>query len=189
MRCDKGFGKWLKNAEEELGQAAAIVERSDIRDKGGVEDEYTKRAGSSESLRGVETGQRELQEFRATVSARFAAGLKAFVELASSKLLPDFEQVCAGDHPDQEEMAKLAVEPTVQLLPALAPKLKAYMEVAAQCGAATDAGEAVHTRIRVYLGGGPRSGHAVRHGQPRQRADAGCPCRDRPQAEVLGHLG
>ena len=49
-------------------------------------------------------------------------------------------------------MAKLAVEPTVLLLLALAPKLKAYMDVAAQCGAAADAGEAVHKRIRVYLG-------------------------------------
>ena len=140
-------------------------------------------------MRGVETGRRELQEFRATVSARFAAGLKAFVELASSKFVPDFEGVCAGDHPDQEEMAKLGVEPTVPLLPALAPKLKAYMEVAAQCGAATDAGEAVHKRMRVYLGGGPRDGHAVRQVQARERADAGSPCRDCPPAEVLVRLG
>ena len=49
-------------------------------------------------------------------------------------------------------MAKLGTEPTVQLLPALAPKFKAYMEAAAQCGAATDEGEAVHHRMRVYLG-------------------------------------
>ena len=44
------------------------------------------------------------------------------------------------------------MEPTVPLLPALAPKFNAYMKVAAQRGAATDAGEAVHKRIRVYLG-------------------------------------
>lgn len=152
LRCDKDLGKWLKNAEEELDQAEAIVKRSDDRTRRGMEDDYTKKAGGSASLRGVENGQRELQELRATVSAKFTAGLQAFVELASSKLLPDFEAVCAGDDPKQEDMAKLGTEPTVQLLPALAPKIKAYMEVAAQCGAATDEGEAVHKRMRVYLG-------------------------------------
>ena len=152
LRCDKDLGKWLKNVEEELGQAAAIVQQSDERARVGLEDDYTKQAGGSASLRGVESGQRELQDLRATVSAKFTAGLRAFMELASSKLLPDFEKVCAGDDPKQEEMAKLGTEPTVQLLPALAPKFKAYMEAAAQCGAATDEGEAVHQRMRVYLG-------------------------------------
>eukprot|EP00974_Lingulodinium_polyedra_P023974 2321984-Lingulodinium_polyedra.AAC.1 len=74
------------------------------------------------------------------------------MQLTSSKLLPDFEQVCAGDDPEQEAMAKLGTEPTVQLLPVLSPKLKAFMEVAAQCGAATGDAETVHKRLRVYLG-------------------------------------
>ena len=152
LRCDKDLGKWLQNVEEELGRAAAIAQRAEGHLKLGMEDHYSKRAGGSASLRGVESGQRELQELRATVSSKFTAGLRAFMELASSKLLPDFQKVCAGDNPEKEEMAKLGTEPTVQLLPVLAPKFKSYMEVAALCGAATGEAEAVHKQMRVYLG-------------------------------------
>ena len=152
LRCDKDLGKCLQNVEEELDRAAAIVKQSEKRLSFGLDDDLTKQAGGSASLRGVERGRRELQELRATVSSKFTAGLQAFVELASSKLLPDFENVCAGPCPEKEDMAKLGTEPTVPLVPALAPKLKAYMEAAALCGADTGVAEAVHKRMRVYLG-------------------------------------
>ena len=53
MRCDKDLGKWLNNAEEEFDQAAVIVEQSDERVILGLEDDYTKKAGGSASMRGV----------------------------------------------------------------------------------------------------------------------------------------
>ena len=114
--------------------------------------DFSKRVAGSAPARGVESGRRELPELFATVSAQFTAGLGAFMRLTSSKLLPDFERVCAGAAPEQEAMAKLGTEPTVQLLPALTPKSKNFMDVAAQCGAATDDAEQVHKRLRVYLG-------------------------------------
>ena len=150
--CDKDVGKLLNKTKEELDQAAEIVAQAVKHETLGMEDDFSKRVAGSASARGVESGRRELQEMSATVSAKFTAGLGAVMRLTSSKLLPDFERVCAGAAPEQEAMAKLGTEPTVQLLPALTPKFKNFMDVAAQCGAATDDAAKVHKRLRVYLG-------------------------------------
>ena len=119
----------------------------------GVEDGSLTRVADKASSASVKLGMEELKELRASVSKNLTEGLEAFMKFAAG-LLPDFENICAGDSPDKEAMAKLGTERTTDLLPSLAAKCITFVEVAETCGVArtvTSEARALHKRLRVYI--------------------------------------
>ena len=144
----------LRRLDEEVEAAGEVCASAENMIMAGMESDAglaSVQAGRADVLRATEYAK----ELRASVTAKFAAGLKTFEEKAMPCLVPAFEAELSKDAPGQAAMGSWPADPCVQLLPTLAPRYFSYLDAAERMGVDEEvvrAGRAAHRRMRVFVG-------------------------------------
>ena len=144
LQCDS-VHKHIKQAEQHLEAILAIAAQADRLKDLGVEDSLLDNVSVAQPLATA------VESLRATMSTRYKMGLNAMEKWATDALIPDFEAVCE----EGKRVGTLCREPTLRLLPVLAPKYKTFIDAAADhgvCDETLKCAKDLHVRMRVYIG-------------------------------------